>query len=226
MSIGESLAIGVGTSVLAGVIFSKAKDVWGNENFKSALKHFNDSSNELPKRAEAYFKAIEIILDDTIPLAKHNKRMLIYLNSSLVSAISKIYEEVKETSQEKKKSKTIVGVMLQEKMAKSTSAQIILITSFSVNLILSMIGIAPFSNFLLVLSSLLILAIHVDQKLIDYRIKNGWYGRNEFEAKEIIKFIIYHSNKNDFNDSGGLKRVIPIPEISAETEKHHSFLPG
>lgn len=224
MSIAESIAIGVGASVLTGVVISKAKDIFGNEDFKSALKYSFDTSNELPKRAKAYFKAIDVILDDTTPFSKHNKRVFIYLNSSLVSAISKIHEDIRKSSPDQKKSKTIVGIMLQDKLKRSSKSQIVLILCLVLNLILSSLSIVSFSHFLLVLVSLCILAIHVDQKLIDYRVMKGWYGKNKFEANEIINFIISHANKDDFNDSGGLKRVIPLPEVEAEKEK--SGVPG
>jgi len=220
----ENIAIGIGASVLAGVALSKVKDILGNEDFKSALKHYNDRSNQLPKRAGAYLKAIEIVLDDTIPFTKHNKKILIYLNSSLVSAISKIYEDLNDSSIEQKKSKTIVGVMLQEKLKNAMKSQIILITCFALNLILSALSVVNFSYILCIFISVMILAIHVDQKLIDHRVRKGWYGKNEFEAKEIINFIVSHANKDDFNDSGGLKRVIPLPE--AETEKQGSGILG
>jgi hypothetical protein len=224
MSIIEGLAVGVGASIMAGVALSKAKDILGNEDLKSALKYINDRSNKIPKRAEAYVKAIEIVLDDAIPFSKHNKKILIYLNSSLVSAISKIYENLNDSSIEQNKSETIVGVMLQEKLKKSMKSQIILIICFALNLILFALSVVNFSYILFILVSVMILAIHVDQKLIDHRIRKGWYGKSEFEAKEIINFIVSHANKDDFNDSGGLKQVIPLPE--AETEKQDSDILG
>ena len=224
MNIIESIAIGVGVSVIAGVALSKAKDILGNEDLRSALKYFSDSSNQLPKRAEAYLKVIEIVLDDTIPFAKHNKKILIYLNSSLLSAISKIHEDLNDSSNEQKKSKTIVGVMLQEKLKKSMKSQIVLIICFVLNFVLSALSVVSFSYILFILISVMILAIHLDQKLIDHRVRKGWYGKNEFEAKEIINFIVSHANKDDFNDSGGLKRVIPLPE--AETERQSSGIVG
>jgi len=216
MSIIEGIAISVGASVIAAVALSKAKDFLENEDLKSALKYFYDRSIQLPKRAEAYFKAIEIIMDDTIPFAKHNKKIFIYLNYSLVSAISKIYEDLSDSTIEQKRSKTIVGIMLQEKLKKSTKSQVVLIICFAINLILSALSVVNFSYILLILVSVIILAIHVDQKLIDHRVRKGWYGKNEFEAKEIIDFIVSHANKDDFNDSGGLKRVIPLPEAEKQ----------
>lgn len=219
MSIMEGIAIGVGVSVAAAVSISIVKNIFGNSDFRSALKYFNDRSNELPKRAEAYLKAIEIVLDDSIPFAsKYNRKIVVYLNSSLISAISKIYEDSKDPAERHNKSKTIVGVMLQDKLRKSTKSQLILITCLALNFILSSLSLVNFSYVLLSLVSILMLCIHLDQKLIDYRVRNGWYGKNEFEAKEIINFIISHSNKDDFNDSGGLKRVIPLPEVEAEKE--------
>jgi hypothetical protein len=69
------------------------------------------------------------------------------------------------------------------------------------------------------------MAIHVDHKLIEHRIRNGWYGGNEFESLEIIDFILSHSNKDDFNDSGALKRVIPLPN-STEVKSRDTVIGG
>lgn len=114
--------------------------------------------------------------------------------------------------------------MLQEKLKKSMKSQIVLIICFVLNFVLSALSVVSFSYILFILISVMILAIHLDQKLIDHRVRKGWYGKNEFEAKEIINFIVSHANKDDFNDSGGLKRVIPLPE--AETERQSSGIVG
>lgn len=217
MDILEIVSTSLGVIVLAAVFFSKTKDVWNDKGFRSALKKLLEDSSDFPNRSEAYLNLTEHILNSAIGSStEHHKRIVIYLNSSLISAISRIYEEVRLATPEQKKSKTIVSMMLQEKLRGSSKYQIILILSLLLNCFLSVLEVTPFSYFLFVIGSLLILAMHIDQKLIDYRVKNGWYGKNEFEAKEIIKFIISHSNKDDFNDSGGLKRVIPLPEIESE----------
>jgi hypothetical protein len=218
----ETIVIGIGSSIFASVIYSKANEILKNKDFKLAIKYFFDRSNSLPKRAEAYFKTIEIVLDETMPFSKYNKKIVIYLNSNLISAITKIHSKLNDVRPEEKKANTIVGMMLGEKVKKASKAQISLIACLLLHFILVLFSVVNFSSFLFVVISVGILFIHIDQKLVDYRIRKGWYGKNEFEAKEIINFVLSHSNKDDFNDSGGLKRIIPLPEI--ETKKEASDL--
>lgn len=211
-----------GGGLISAVVIFVIKSIWDNENFRSALEAFFDSSIERLPSAEAYFKAIQLILDDITFLSRNNKRIVLYLNFGLVSAMSKIVEEIKGASSEEKKATTIVGVMLQDRLKKSTIAQSILILSLAINFILSLLFAINFSNFLFIFVAVSIFSIQLDQKLIDYRVRKGWYGKNEFEAKEIINFIVSHANKDDFNDDGGLKKVIPLPEIEFEKEKFRS----
>lgn len=222
MSIMENIGIGVAGASLVLVAMSMIKNTLRNEDFRSAFKHFMDPSTKLTERAKSYARVIEIVLDDTMPLGKYNKKTIILINSALISAISTLYKESEGESDEKRKSNTIVGVMLLERLKKSTKLQFILVLCLILNVLISLIPAIEFSYFLLALVSVMLLSIHADQQLIRYRIRKGWYGTNEFEAKEIINFIISHSNKDDFNDSGGLKRVIPLPEADAEKEKNKS----
>lgn len=222
MSIMENIGIGVAGASLVLVAMSMIKNTLRNEDFRSAFKHFMDPSTKLTERAKSYARVIEIVLDDTMPLGKYNKKTIILINSALISAISTLYKESEGESDEKRKSNTIVGVMLLERLKKSTKLQFILVLCLILNVLISLIPAIEFSYFLLALVSVMLLSIHADQQLIRSRIRKGWYGTNEFEAKEIINFIISHSNKDDFNDSGGLKRVIPLPEADAEKEKNKS----
>jgi hypothetical protein len=223
MSIMESIGIFVGGASLVLVALSMARNSLTNEDFKSAWKHVFDSSKSISELSKSYTKVIEIVLEDTMPFAKYNKRVVLLINSSLISAISTVSKKGEGESVETRRSNTVVGVMLLERLKKSTKIQLTLIVCLIVNFALSLLPGIEFSNFLFALVSSLIFAIHLDQNLIEYRIKKGWYGTNEFEAKEIINFIISHSNKDDFNDSGGLKRVIPLPDVEAENEKAKRF---
>jgi hypothetical protein len=220
----ENIAIGTGTSIFAYVAYSKLSNILRNKDFKSAVKYCFNQSNSLPKRAEAFFITIGIVIDKPLPFSKYNKKTVIYLNSSLISAITKIHSKLNDVLPEEKKSNTIVGMMLGEKLKKASKAQISLIACLLLHFNLVFLSVVTFSSFLFVVISVGILSIHMDQKLVNYRIRKGWYGKNEFEAKEIINFILSHSNKDSFNDSGGLKRTIPLPEI--ETEKEMLDLQG
>ena len=59
---------------------------------------------------------------------------------------------------------------------------------------------------------LLVLAVFLNQYLLEYRLKKGFYGTNEYEAREYIEFILNHQKKSDFSDGNGLKELFPKPE--------------
>lgn len=202
------------------VILSMAINFLRNEDFKSAFKHSLNASAKLSDRANAYCRVVEIILVDTFPFGRYNKKTILLMNSALIAAVSALSGELNGGSEQNKRSNTIVGVMLIDKLKKSTKIQFILILCLVINFLLALLTAIEFSYFLLAIVSLMLFCIHADQQLIMYRVKKGWYGKNEYEAKEIINFILSHANKNDFNDSGGLKRVIPLPEVEAESLKN------
>jgi hypothetical protein len=223
MSILEALALAIaGTSLLL-VAFSMTKNYFKNEDFRSAFLHYLDSSAKLTEFSKSYSRVIEIVLLDTMPFGSYNKKLILIMNSALITAVSSLYRELDGDSAEKHRSNTIVGIMLLEKLKRTTKLQFTLVLCLILNLMLSFLPEIRFSYFLFALVSLLLFCIHVDQQLIEYRIRKGWYGKNEYEAKEIIDFIISHSNKDDFNSSGGLKRVVPLPEIDPEAEKANGF---
>lgn len=133
--------------------------------------------------------------------------------STLEDIKTKILTEVVKAPPEEKKAKTVVGLMLGEKMKKSFQAQLFLILALTISLFSYILFQTAWNIVAIGIIIFSLLAIQIDKMLIEYRVKNGWYGTNEYEAREIISFIISHANKDDFNDSGGLKKVIPEPEI-------------
>lgn len=223
MSTTEILAIIVSGLSLTLVVLSMLKNYFRNKDFRSAFKNYVDPSTKLTERAKACSKVIEIVLVDIMPLGKYNRQAILLINSALITSVSSLYRESGADSLEKKRSNTIVGVMLLERLKKSAKLQLVLFLCLVINLLVSFLPSIEFSYFLLAVVSLFFLCIHADQQLIEHRIKKGWYGKNEYETKEIINFIISHSNKNDFNDSGELKRVIPLPVIESEPEKARGF---
>lgn len=59
---------------------------------------------------------------------------------------------------------------------------------------------------------LLIIALLANQLVLWYRIRKGYYGNSEYEIKEILRFIRDHSDKSDFNNGDGLKKVFTQSE--------------
>ncbi len=200
-------------------IYSVFNDIKNNKDFESAIKHFYNKANPLSKKGENYLNSIEIVINGTFPFFKINKWLFIYLHFTSISVITTLFFEPNNKHPENQTSNTIVGMMLLEKINKALNIQVFLLSCLSFHILLVCFSVVNFSSFLLAIILIGIFSIHIDQKLINYRIQKGWYGKNEFEAKEIINYIISHSNKDDFNDSGGLKKVIPLPKIEENKEK-------
>ncbi|MBY8252262.1 hypothetical protein KW526_06845 [Vibrio fluvialis] len=113
---------------------------------------------------------------------------------------------------EKRKTNTIVGMMLEEKLTKSKKNSSFLIIALLAYIGCSSFNLIPLNPFAIIIPLVLLTAFYLDQYLIIYRVRKGWYGRNEYETREIISYIVAHADKDDFNDDGGLKKLMDAPE--------------
>ncbi|MEZ9595498.1 hypothetical protein AB4298_12750 [Shewanella sp. 10N.261.52.F9] len=209
-----------GISIFVAVIAAKGYDLLKNSNIHKALLELLKPSSSL-NYVKAYLRTIDAIILGTIPKKWIYRTVALKVNSSLLSSISMISEEIVKASEESKKSKTIVGLMLGEKLKNSSKAQFFLVITFILNLGLSLFFELELNGFVFSVVGIGMLGMHIDHKLIEYRVKQGLYGTNSFEGREIINFITAHANKSDFNDSGGLKKIIPNPELKKEESKDH-----
>lgn len=67
--------------------------------------------------------------------------------------------------------------------------------------------------------------IHLNQKILEFRIGRGFYGKNEYEAREMVLFLMSHADKTDFTDSDGLKKLFPeVKENDRELEAVNGLL--
>lgn len=144
-------------------------------------------------------------------------RKIISFNHFYYSAIDSLFSEglIKK---EKKKTNTIVGLMLEEKANSAYKINLYLFGAIAIQIIGSYFGFLPFSIVTSLVPAVLLIALHLDQIIVSYRIRKGWYGKNRSEAREIISFILSHANKDDFNDDGGLKELIDKPETPSPTQ--------
>ncbi|MFT6910312.1 MAG: hypothetical protein ACJAS1_007040 [Oleiphilaceae bacterium] len=206
---------GVAGSLVAAVILWKMSDIFENKKIVQALRKFLKSKG-IRNMGSSYIEVLNILLNDSMLGNNVFTKIAIYINASLFKTLANISEQIVKSSETEKKAKTVVGLMISDKMRKSSRAQLFLFLALIVNISGSLVLDNSISSFVMVFVSLLLLCIQIDHKLIEYRVNKGWYGKNEFETLEIIEFIIAHSDKNDFNDSGGLKKVITQPKIVAE----------
>jgi hypothetical protein len=75
---------------------------------------------------------------------------------------------------------------------------------------------------LILLIILLAGSLFTSRQLLRYRIRKGYYGTNEDEAREIIQFILEHAEDTDFSSGDGPKKIMPDPEI----ELQEDFVPA
>jgi hypothetical protein len=41
-------------------------------------------------------------------------------------------------------------------------------------------------------------ALFLNRKILDYRVRRGYYGATEYESREIIQFIVDHADDIDY----------------------------
>lgn len=194
-------------------------------NNKEILETILDSIREkgLRKKATKYLEAIDMLMDSMFPEAnKTYKRYSVFFNIGLYTSIIPFIVEMLDSDPAERRTKTVVGMMIGEKIRQGMMAQMWLIASIGLSFLCDFWFETGAGVWTLLISSISLLAIQIDHKLIEHRIKKGLYGSNAFETLEIVNFIIRHANKDDFNDQGGLKRIIPKPEIITE----HSKIPA
>ena len=203
--------------MLPAIVFliSFIKDVLKYYGFRKHL------ANRIKGDLREFDKIVFKVVESSIPYNSLVKYLIKKFNFSLMTSISIMAEDIINAPEKFKKSKTVVGLMLGEKLKNSSKAQLFFMVTIFVDLIISKILDFEFSGFVMFVSIIGILGIHIDHKLIENRIRKGVYGTNYFESKELIEFISAHSNKDDFNDSGGLKKIIPTPEIAKEKESEY-----
>ena len=214
----------IGVVLIVSIIISKIKDSLIDKEVHLSILELITSKDVLSV-SKAYLRVTEAILNTVLPRDELFKKIVITFNYSLINSLVKISESIVESDLKDKKSKTIIGLMLGEKLKKSSMSQIILLIVFLINLIISFFLESSVSSFVIAIVAIGLLAIHIDHKLIEYRIKSGWYGKNEFETIEMIDFILSHADKNDFNDQGGLKKIISIQDLS-DKKTHVNSLNG
>lgn len=192
--------------------FGTVLEALRHEELRVAIKNLF-KTREVGDLKYTYMKVLSCMFDAALPKGRVFRTILIIANASLAMSMAKLAEQAAAANENAKKSKTIVGLMLGEKMKQSTRIQLILLSVLIVNALFAYINDSDINVFVILVVVVGWVAIYVDHKLIEYRVTKGWYGKNEFESREIIRFIISHANKDDFNDRGGLKRVIPEPSL-------------
>lgn len=113
---------------------------------------------------------------------------------------------------------TIVEFLGASKLKRIRTASFIVLLTGVVYVTLSLRLSYDLSIGFLAIIGLLLLALVVNQWALTHRIGQGIYGNNEYEAREIITYILSNSDKEDFSDGGDSRRLmLPLKkEVPAE----------
>ena len=66
--------------------------------------------------------------------------------------------------------------------------------------------------------------LYLNQKTLEHRIREGVYGSHDYEAREIIQFVLDRANKADFFDGGKVKHL--LPDLKTTETRGVSILEG
>lgn len=134
------------------------------------------------------------------------QKLWVHLNSGLINStlINVMYND--DSSDIDRNS--IIGMLVGEKIRKDTKSYIFIIISLVISVAIPIFTSMTVNywliSFLLMMFSLLVL----NQKTLEYRIANGFYGNTQYEAREIISYIEKHASNDDFNGFDN-KRIFP-----------------
>lgn len=151
-----------------------------------------------------------------IAVASSNKlaaEVLVRVNAGLINVvISKLIYATKRNNAVKEASDfnlTIAEMLFTTKAKQSLIAYTFVAVAVFVHIGLSSLTSQSTSNGLLLFLAIFFALIHINQKILEFRIEKGFYGKNEYEAREMVSFLLNHSSKTDFSDGDGLKKLFP-----------------
>jgi hypothetical protein len=117
---------------------------------------------------------------------------------------------------------TVAGLMATRRARTATKAYAALLVTLGLHVLFASLELVQRSDFFLIAGSTLILLLHVNERIFAFRVAKGLYGNNDYEAREILHFILSHADKQDFSDNDGLKKVLP----AEQQIELHSILRG
>jgi hypothetical protein len=169
------------------------------------VKMINDQEEILSSQS----KKIEILQS----YIQMQKRSSLFLNAGLYNALARKLLGTVQFKEKETVSDTLIGAMLNKKAKIYTRSYLYLVLSIilyiGANLLIG-IKIEPF----VIYANIFFLALTlINQKTLEFRITNGYYGSNEYESREILRFIAENSDGTNFSGGTGLKSF-PAESVS------------
>lgn len=184
------------------------KDIADLERVKKAYSMLSDDliKSEIKISMEEH-KGYTLVSDyfvSTIKIGKNNNVRLA-LNSGLMSSL--LQNVLSATDRSAINQSTIVGMLVGKKMRQDTRSYVFLFSGIFLHVVLSLFDVVQINPWLIGFLMFMVGALAVNQKVMEYRIKYGLYGSTPYETREILKFIDEHTEKDDFGDGDGKRKI-------------------
>lgn len=144
--------------------------------------------------------------DYSIEIEKYKRTRETIWDTILSPELIMTKEHERDNDEEGNK-KTVIGLIIGDHMSRDKKSYTYIALGAASHAIAATLGIIDLNlyviGFFISLASLLML----NQKSLEFRVKNGFYGSTAYEAREIINYIENHSNPDDFNDGGRRKKI-------------------
>lgn len=184
------------------VIINKLFDYFDPYNMHEILEHAGINTKKIPTQERLILLFIPYLF------------VLLPIEAKPETLSEIIVKYVLEMAKEKRiAASTVIGLFVKEKVQKYFRAYFKLFYSFLFILICYLLSGKDLNIFVLGLPVLFFILLLLNQKILEYRLRKRYTGKNEYEAREIIKFILAHSNKSDFMQGGKMKELFPQEEM-------------
>ena len=139
---------------------------------------------------------------------------IIVLAFSLFSLYKNNYSKKKIKETRKKYPKLSIVAIINQYYEQNVfkSIYLLLISIITYIFVAQIFSLTISINFLIIFFGL-ILILFLYLLVLNFRIRQGWYGGNESEAREIINFALKNSDDIDFTDNSQSKRLFNQEDI-------------
>jgi len=194
------------------VLFTTLMTLFLSKILRNYIKHFSNLKDEemliVKSMSDLFviFKQILKINHDSVD------EILSPITDSVTKRIIKILEKSEKiggpSKNEKIKSLSIVGLFAIKRSKSNVISSLSVLFALIANILISIyLTHSDIVNPLSIIFFIVLLIIAVDEYILFFRIKKGYYGTNKHEAREIINFIISNSNGNDYKGPDGKIKI-------------------
>lgn len=216
--VSTSITINIITAVVAAAVSgSKIYD------YLKLKEYLNEAAKEFPNIKNFAVGILRGIIDHEInkQINKRNDLVFTVTNAGIVRAVVRktiIHKENSVDREQKDFNLTIAGMLFGAKAKQAMTGYLFIGAAAIIHILYAKLGTQNISSGLLLFLSLCFALIHINQKILEFRIERGLYGKNEYEAREMISYLLNHSDKSDFSDGDSLKKLFPKPKEAKRAE--------